>query len=125
MKQRKEKAAALAGTRTTAKATFPKPSYKTNPSKSNEKRRRLIVDRLAAMPRSFRGTYNKAVKGKSLRAAINAQCAECCGWQIKEVRLCSDCACPLWALRPYQDDPQNGHEGLFGGAESANSGEGV
>ena len=62
------------------------------------------------MPRSYRATYDRAVKGKSLRAAINAQCLECVSWITKEVRLCTDLACPLYAVRPYQF-PQNGHDG--------------
>lgn len=31
--------------------------------------------------------------------AIRAKCLDCCGWQAKEVRLCT---CPQCALWPYR-----------------------
>jgi len=82
----------------------------------DDKRQAQIAERRAQMPRAYRATYNRAVKGKSLRAAINAQCLECVCWQRDEVRNCTDLACPLYAVRPYQI-PQNGREGGFSGAE--------
>lgn len=85
-----------------------------------EKRQEQIAERRKQMPRAYRATYNRAVKGRSLRAAVNAQCLECVCWQRKEVTLCTDLACPLYAVRPYQL-PQNGHDGGFSGAESKNS----
>jgi hypothetical protein len=80
-----------------------------------------IAERRAQMPRSYRATYDRAVKGKSLRAAINAQCLECVCWITKEVRFCTDLACPLYAVRPYQL-PQNGRGEGLSGAESKKSG---
>lgn len=73
-------------------------------------REEQIAERRAQMPRSYRATYDKAVKGKSLRAAINSFCLECVCWQIEEIRNCTDLACPLYAVRPYQSS-QNGREG--------------
>jgi hypothetical protein len=70
-----------------------------------------IAERRAQMPRSYRGIYDKATQGRSLRAAINSFCLECVCWQTKEIRLCTDLACPLWMVRPYQNVPQNAHEG--------------
>jgi hypothetical protein len=87
-----------------------------------EKRQAKIAARRAQIPRAYGGIYDKAVRGKSLRAAVNAQCLECCCWQRKEVSLCTDLACPLYAVRPYQDFSQNGLEGGFLGAESKSSG---
>ncbi len=46
--------------------------------------------------------YDKAILGKSLRAAINARCIDCCAWQKAEVHKCPAMSCPLWAVRPYQ-----------------------
>ena len=80
-------------------------------------RQERIAERRAQMPRSYRANYGRAVKGKSLRAAINAQCLECVCWQRKEVTLCTDLACPLYAVRPYQRS-QNGREGRFSSAKS-------
>jgi hypothetical protein len=31
--------------------------------------------------------------------AIRANCIECCGGEMKEVRLCEACDCPLWPYR--------------------------
>ena len=68
----------------------------------------------------YRATYNKAVTGKSLRAAINAFCLECVCWQRKEIQLCTSLSCPLFAVRPYQL-PQKARDGGFIGAESKKS----
>ena len=86
-------------------------------------RQEQIAERRKQMPRSYRANYDKAVKGKSLRAAINAQCLECVCWTTKEVRLCTDLACPLYAVRPYRI-PQNGRDEGVSGAESTNSDKG-
>lgn len=69
-----------------------------------------IAKRLEQMPRAYRATYKKAVAGNSLRACINSQCLECVCWQRKEVTLCTDLGCPLYAVRPYQRSSQNSHE---------------
>jgi hypothetical protein len=66
------------------------------------KREAQIASRRAQMPRSYRAVYDKAVSGKSLRAAINSFCLECVCWQIEEIRNCSDVGCPLYTVRPYQ-----------------------
>ncbi len=86
-------------------------------------REEQIAERREQMPRSFRATYKKALTGKSLRSAINAQCSECVCWITKEVRLCTDLACPLYAVRPYQL-PQNGRDGQDTEPESKNSEQG-
>ena len=65
-------------------------------------RKEQIAERLAQMPSKYRATYRRAVKGRSLRACVNAFCQECVCWQSREIRLCTDSACPLWAVRPYQ-----------------------
>jgi len=61
-----------------------------------------VALKLAGMPAKYRGTYKKAMTGKSLRAGANAFCLECVGWQREEVRLCTSPACPLYPYRPYQ-----------------------
>lgn len=83
-----------------------------------------IAERRAQMPRSYRACYDKAVSGKSLRAAINSFCLECVCWQIEEIRNCTDLACPLYAARPYQL-PQNAHEGCSARPGSKNPDETV
>jgi hypothetical protein len=76
-----------------------------------ERRDQKVSERRAQMPRAYRATYDRAVGGKSLRAAINSFCLECVCWQIAEVRDCTDLACPLYAVRPYQESAQNAHGG--------------
>ncbi len=83
-------------------------------------REEQIAERRKQMPRSYRANYDRAVKGKSLRGAINAQCLECVCWVTKEVRLCTDLACPLCAVRPYQSS-QNGRDGQDTEPEPKNS----
>ena len=85
----------------------------------NELRQMRIGERRAQMPRSYRATYDKAVSGKSLRAAVNSFCLECVCWQIEEIRNCTDLGCPLFAIRPYQL-PQNAREGRSARPESKN-----
>jgi hypothetical protein len=79
-----------------------------------------IAERRAQMPRSYRACYDKAVSGKSLRAAINSFCLECVCWQIEEIRNCTDLVCPLYTVRPYQL-PQNARDGHSARPESKNS----
>ena len=80
--------------------------------------------KLAQIPKAYRANYKKAIHGKSLRACVNAQCLECVCWQIKEIRLCTSLACPLYAVRPYQKILQNPHNEGFSGVENENSGQG-
>ena len=64
------------------------------------KRQELIAKHRADVPKLYRGIYDKAVAGKSRKAAMHAFCLECCGWQIKEVFLCTSPQCPLYPYRP-------------------------
>jgi hypothetical protein len=70
-----------------------------------------IAARLAQIPKQYRPTYERAMTGKSRKAAMRAFCAECCGYQIKEVYLCTDLGCPLYPYRPCsrvtQGSPQS------------------
>jgi hypothetical protein len=67
-----------------------------------------IAKRRADMPKVYRATYDKAMTGKSLKAASKSFCLECMMWQREEVRLCTSFACPLWLYRPYKDKHENG-----------------
>ena len=83
----------------------------------NVEREAQITERRAQIPRKYRSLYDRAVRGRSLRACVNAQCLECVGWVSKEVTFCTDRACPLWTVRPYRD-PGSGRDGHLIGAES-------
>lgn len=63
-----------------------------------------ILNRLASMPKSFRRTYLKAMKGRAPVVAIKAHCMECVGWVRDEVTKCTAPACPLYPYRPYRED---------------------
>jgi len=80
---------------------------------------------LRQMPSKYRATYRRAVKGRSLRACVNAFCQECCGWQSREVADCTDLGCPVYRVRPYQDGPGNGRDERFAGVEGPNDAEAV
>jgi len=69
-------------------------------------REEQIAAQRKVMPERYWKTYDKAVSGKSMRAAVNARCLDCCAWQRNEVRACPALSCPLWAYRPYQKTRQ-------------------
>ena len=89
------------------------------PEKINlEKQKQMIAKRRGDMPKIHRATYDKALGGKSLRAAVNSFCMECCYWQKEEVRLCTSPTCPLYPYRPYKISSNQGSEELSFVAES-------
>lgn len=61
-----------------------------------------ILQKLKDIPAAYRGTYERAMTGRSAKAAIRSFCLECVGWQREEIRLCTSPACPLYPYRPYQ-----------------------
>jgi len=87
-------------------------------------RTQKIAERTRQIPKAYRAVYEKAVSGKSLRAAVNAQCLECTGWQRKEITLCTAKNCSLYAVRPYQGILQDASGKGFSGVESTNSARG-
>jgi hypothetical protein len=71
-------------------------------TENQDDRHRQIDERRAQMPEIHRANYDKALRGKSMKAAIKAFCLECVCWQKEEVRLCTSFACPLYSYRPYK-----------------------
>lgn len=65
-------------------------------------REQQIVERREQMPKIHRANYDKAMKGRSMKAATKAFCLMCVCWQKEEVKLCTDLACPLYPYRPYK-----------------------
>jgi len=63
-------------------------------------RRAKVEAKCLLMPESHRRTYLRAMTGKSVRAAITAQCCECMGWNRAEVARCCSPACSLYPYRP-------------------------
>lgn len=52
------------------------------------------------MPEKYRGTYDRAMSGKSQQRAIFAKCQDCMNWQVAEIRRCDIVTCPLHPYRP-------------------------
>ena len=67
---------------------------------SDKLRREQIEQYRAQIPKLYRGIYDKAISGRSRKAAMHSFCVECCGYQIAEVYNCTDLACPLYPYRP-------------------------
>lgn len=80
-------------------------------------REQRIAEHKQQIPRAYRGIYQRAIEGKSLRAAVNAFCLQCCAYQRKEVTLCTALDCPMWIVRPYRIS-QDGHNEAFSCVES-------
>ena len=83
-------------------------------------RQKKISERRAQMPKLYRAIYDKAVRGKSRKAAMHAFCLECCGWQIKEVFLCTDLGCALYPYRPQSRASQGAPESVSAQPERTN-----
>lgn len=66
----------------------------------NTDRKRKVAERLAQIPKLYRALYDRAITGRSRKAAMHSFCVECCGHEIREVYLCTDLACQLYAYRP-------------------------
>ena len=69
----------------------------------NERKERIQKHR-ADMPAIHRKMYDRAISGRSHKAAIKIFCLECVCWQKEEVRLCTSLVCPLYSYRPYKID---------------------
>lgn len=81
----------------------------------------LIEQRRKQMPNIHRANYDKAMRGKSKKAAIKAFCLMCVCWQKEEVRLCSDLACPLYPYRPYKNRANHSNNQAGSAPELQNS----
>lgn len=61
------------------------------------------IQRREAAPKRYRKLHKNATDGKcSPRSAIRLMCLVCVGYQVNEVKLCTDRACPLFAYRPFR-----------------------
>ena len=87
-------------------------------------RQEAIANKRAQIPKMYRRIYDKAVSGRSRRAAITLSCLECMGYQRNQVAACTSPACPLWVFRPYRlpaGIPQTPEKRRDNRAESTNS----
>jgi hypothetical protein len=51
------------------------------------------------VPKKYRQLHQKAMSGKSRRAAIRCHCLMCVGWSAKEVVGCTATGCPSYPYR--------------------------
>lgn len=99
-------AAVLAGAATQSQnANLPLPYQNLLPD-ARDKAQKRIARRREDMPKPYRRTYDRALSGRSLKAAVKAHCLECMGWQREEVRACTSYPCPLWPYRDYQESAE-------------------
>jgi hypothetical protein len=56
------------------------------------------------MPSNCRGIYDRAMSGKSRKAAMKVFCLQCVGYVRTEVTKCTSPQCPLFPYRPQFDD---------------------
>lgn len=92
---------------------------------SNANRQERIEQHRAEMPQRYRETYDRAMTGRSRKSAMRVFCAECCGYEIREVHCCSSPECPLFPYRPRSRAPQGAPEGLREAVESTDAREKV
>lgn len=88
-------------------------------------RKEQIAERKEQMPKIHRANYDKAMKGRSTKAATKAFCLMCVQWQKEEVRLCTDLACPLYPYRPYKNSANQCLQRLSLGVEPTKTDKGV
>lgn len=84
-----------------------------------------IEQRCQQMPDIHLANYKRAMRGRSMKAAIKAFCLECVCWQKEEVRLCTDLGCPLYPYRPYKNRANRCTERRSFGSESKSTGRGA
>ena len=51
------------------------------------------------IPKKYRKLYDRAMSGRSRKAAMKYFCAECVGYQKGEIELCTDTGCSLYPYR--------------------------
>ena len=96
-------------------------SYRVAFSESSRKRAERIAERRGRIPKTYRNLYDRAIAGKSRKAAMHIQCLECCGYEVKEVHACTDQACPLYGYRPQSRASHGAPESVCGAQESRKS----
>ena len=80
-----------------------KSTLKKSPTRPNlDRKQAQMLEQIKSCASSGLRVFKQAYTGKSLRAAINAHCLECCWFDRQAIRECTATQCGLWAVRPYQ-----------------------
>lgn len=106
MNQLKKRAATLTGAATQSQISSLSLFYQNLSPESRAKAEKWIAQRRADISKAYRRTYDRALSGRSLKAAVKAHCLECMGWQREEVRACTSYPCSLWPYRDYQESAE-------------------
>lgn len=56
------------------------------------------------IPSTHQNLFVQAFSGNSKAAAIKAKCLACCNLDREEITHCTVQICPLWPVRPYQEE---------------------
>lgn len=55
------------------------------------------------IPKRYQKLYDRAMKGKSRKAAMKSFCIECMGYDHEEVLNCVDEGCPMFPYRQVKN----------------------
>jgi len=81
-----------------------------------------IAQHRTEMPRRFRDNYDRAMSGKTRKAAMYLFCCERSGYEIREVHRCTRPECPLYPYRPRSRVSQGAPQSVPERPESTNAG---
>lgn len=51
------------------------------------------------VPKKYKGMYDRAMTGRSRKAAVRLHCIMCMGWDATEVDKCTATGCPMYPYR--------------------------
>ena len=73
-------------------------------SRLTSKQVKQVESRMKQMPSACRRVYQRAMRGRSAKAALKAHCQECVGWgdMRNQIKNCTAFGCALYPYRPYQ-----------------------
>lgn len=77
------------------------------PGEFSDRKRAIMLEQVSEDAPKRLGVFKAVYEGRaSPRQCIKAMCLQCCWMDTKAIRDCTDTACPLWAMRPYQRGDQ-------------------
>jgi len=88
---------------------------KNRPTKSSPNSGRLeaIAAHREQIPKVYRGNYDRAMTGKSRKAAMRAFCLECVQWHREQIRRCTATHCPLYPYRAYTSSKNTSEDSVL------------
>ena len=83
----------------------------------NPENERSVSMRELDVPQKYKTMYDRAMAGRSMKAAIRAHCLYCLGWDPVGVRECTAPWCPLFAYRLPRSSRADLQDALVGTPE--------